>query len=249
MSKQLSSHFRQWLNLKLLWSDFNIVQLTWLLECQGALGMESGTILDAQITVSSEWSENHAAKQGRLNFQQTGSKAGAWVAGTNDVNQWLQVDLGSQHFRVTGVATQGRNVWSQWVTRYKLQYSNDEVSFRCYIEQGQTTDKVKLHSGHMCSKTAIQKKANVFLIFMKYSFLIQPKKLSAWEFNNCYRGRSNNISSGGRGGREKNRVRHVRIWQKRSDCGLASPSCKISWSDIPDGRNFLRPEIGRWLSH
>ncbi|XP_078354170.1 uncharacterized protein LOC144638790 isoform X2 [Oculina patagonica] len=110
-------------------------------ECQDAVGMESGAILDAKITASTEWSENHAAKQGRLNFQQTGSKAGAWVAGTNDVNQWLQVDLGSQHFRVMGVATQGRNVWSQWVTRYKLQYSNDEVSFRCYIEQGQTTDK------------------------------------------------------------------------------------------------------------
>ncbi|XP_078352789.1 uncharacterized protein LOC144637600 [Oculina patagonica] len=110
-------------------------------ECQDAVGMESGAILDAQITASSEWSENHAAKQGRLNFQQTGNTAGAWVAGTNDVNQWLQVDLGSQYFRVTGVATQGRNVWSQWVTKYKLQYSNDKVNFRCYIEQGQTTDK------------------------------------------------------------------------------------------------------------
>ncbi len=112
--------------------------------------MESGAILDAQITASSQHSENHAANQSRLNFQRTGSIQGAWVAATNDVNQWLQVDLGSQYFQVTRVATQGRNSFGaaqQWVTKYKLQYSNDEVTFWFYMAQGQT--KVNLDSGHL----------------------------------------------------------------------------------------------------
>ncbi|KAL9968116.1 hypothetical protein ACROYT_G026448 [Oculina patagonica] len=109
--------------------------------CQDHLGMESGAITDGQIRASSEWDVNHAAIQGRLNFKAGGGKAGGWSARTNDANQWLQVDLGSRYTRVTCVATQGRNIWSQWVTKYKLQYSNDGVNFQYYREQGKTAIK------------------------------------------------------------------------------------------------------------
>ena len=120
------------------------------LECHKALGMESGAISDAKITASSQFDVNHASRQGRLNFQETGAKSGSWAAGTNDGNQWLQVDLGNQHTSVTGVATQGRNYivgspyidHSQWVTKYKLQYSSDDgVNFAYYKEKGQTVAK------------------------------------------------------------------------------------------------------------
>ena len=37
------------------------------LECQDALGMENGGVLDEQITASSELNDNSAAYQGRLN--------------------------------------------------------------------------------------------------------------------------------------------------------------------------------------
>ncbi len=113
------------------------------LECQAALGMESGAISDGQISASSQWDTNHAAIQGRLHFQKTGNKMGAWVARKKDDSQWLEIDLRSQH-RVTRVATQGRNGgFAQWVTKYKLQFSNDGVTFQYYREHGQTTDKVK----------------------------------------------------------------------------------------------------------
>ena len=105
--------------------------------------MENGAIPDAQITASSEFDENHAASQGRLNFQANGTKIGSWSVGTADVNQWLQVDLGSLDTKVSRVATQGRNGFEQWVTKYKLQYSDDGVNFQCYKEQGQTAAKVK----------------------------------------------------------------------------------------------------------
>ena len=105
-------------------------------ECQEALGMESGAISDAQISASSQWDANHATKQGRLHFQAVPGKAGSWCAGANDVNQWLQIDLSNQHTKVTRVATQGRSGYSQWVTKYKLQYSDDGVSFQYYWEHG-----------------------------------------------------------------------------------------------------------------
>ena len=98
--------------------------------------MEDGAISDAQISASSQWDANHAAKQGRLHFQAVSGKAGSWSAKANDRNQWLQIDLGNQHAKVTRVATQGRNAYSQWVTKYKLQYSDDGVNFQYYQENG-----------------------------------------------------------------------------------------------------------------
>ena len=101
--------------------------------------MESRAISDAQISASSEWSPNHAAIQGRLNFQAGDGKGGGWSAKHNDQNQWLQADLGSRR-NITHLATQGRNAHNQWVTSYKVEYSDDGTSFHCYQETG--TDKV-----------------------------------------------------------------------------------------------------------
>ena len=42
------------------------------------MGVESGEILDEQITASSKWSARYAAHQGRLNFQEGNGKAGSW---------------------------------------------------------------------------------------------------------------------------------------------------------------------------
>ena len=109
--------------------------------CVASLGVEDGTITDAQITASSRVDGNHAAVQARLNFQADGSKAGAWSALTNDRNQWLQVDLRS-YTRVTRVATQGRNRYNEWVTKYKLQYSDDEGNFQLYKQYGESVAKV-----------------------------------------------------------------------------------------------------------
>ena len=106
--------------------------------------MENGAILDAQITASSEFDGNHAATQGRLNFLAVPGKAGSWSARTNDVNQWIQVKL-PRYTKITRFATQGRNAFNQWVTQYKLEYSEDGVTFHYYHEPGQSAAKVLLH--------------------------------------------------------------------------------------------------------
>ena len=105
--------------------------------------MESHLIKDSQITASSQWDGNHAAIQGRLNFQANGKKQGGWSSRKNDVNQWIQVDL-SSYTKLTSIATQGRNRVKQWVTRYKLEYSDDGVTFYFYKVPGQESPKVTL---------------------------------------------------------------------------------------------------------
>ena len=112
--------------------------------CTASLGMETRLIKDAQITASSEWDSNHAAIQARLHFKAGGGKQGAWSARSNDANQWIQVALGS-YTKLTGIATQGRNGHSQWVTKYQLQYSDDGVHFHYYKESGQRSPKVKAY--------------------------------------------------------------------------------------------------------
>ena len=71
--------------------------------------MESGTITDGQITASSELSGDHIASFARLNRVKEGNRGGSWSAKTNDVNQWLQIELGSEYTNVTRIATQGRS--------------------------------------------------------------------------------------------------------------------------------------------
>ena len=115
--------------------------------------MANGEISDQQINASSEFDGNHAAKQGRLFFQETPKLSGSWSVAPRELSRlssWLQVDLLNKHTKVTGVATQGRNynnLWSerhyQWVTSYKLDYSDDGVSFLFYKEDGNATDKVR----------------------------------------------------------------------------------------------------------
>ena len=103
--------------------------------------MESHLISDAHIKASSQWDANHAAIQGRLNFPAGGGKAGGWSASANNVNQWIQADL-TNYNKVTGIVTQGRNAYNQWVTKYRLQFSEDGVTFHFYQEPGQNVPKV-----------------------------------------------------------------------------------------------------------
>ena len=114
---------------------FDIEHFDYIPECPDALGVESGAISDGQMSASSQWDKNHAAPQGRLYFKAVPGRSGSWSAKDNDVSQWLQVDLGNPQTNVTALATQGRNDYLQWVTKYKVQYSGDGVSFQYFMEE------------------------------------------------------------------------------------------------------------------
>ena len=107
--------------------------------------MENGVITDSQISASSVHSNKHVPQNARLHFK--GAKAplafvpAGWRAGVRNTNQWLQVDL-QQTTRIIGIATQGRHDWDQWITKYKLQYSDDGQTYSVYRRNGDTSDTV-----------------------------------------------------------------------------------------------------------
>ena len=103
--------------------------------------MESEAIDDAQISASTMHDDNSSPSQARLQLKADGSKQGGWSALRNDLDQWLQVDLGG-YTTVTRVATQGRDAYNEWVTKYRLQYSDDGVMFQIYKEPGASFPKV-----------------------------------------------------------------------------------------------------------
>jgi len=102
--------------------------------------METGSIPDNNITVSSE-NNGNPAKKSRLN---SGS---SWCAGTSDSYPYLQIDLQTLHI-ICAVSTQGNSQAEQWVKTYKLQLSTDGSTWTNYKEGGQ--DKVKSHIHSPC---------------------------------------------------------------------------------------------------
>jgi hypothetical protein len=94
--------------------------------------MENGEILDAQITASSRWANNHGTDKARLNLQRPGYIQ-AWVPATVS-GSWLQVDFELQA-TISEVLTQGRGDYPQWVKRYTLSSSNG-VDFHPYRQNG-----------------------------------------------------------------------------------------------------------------
>ena len=114
------------------------------LECHAPLGMENFKITPAQVSASSQFDGNLVPNYGRLLYKGITDRD-AWAARVNDLNQWIQIDFGIET-TVTYVATQGRHNGRQWVTQYKLQFSDDGNSFQVFKQQGENSDKVRRHT-------------------------------------------------------------------------------------------------------
>ena len=97
--------------------------------------MESGKINNSQITASSVWNEDARVQPwaGRLN-----NPNGFWHAKQARVGEWLQIDL-KQKMVVTKIATQGKHDYGypQYVTSYKISFSQDAVLWNFYKENGE----------------------------------------------------------------------------------------------------------------
>ena len=96
------------------------------------LGMESGSIPDSNITVSSTLNSGTTpAKNGRLNY----TAGSSWCAAAGDSNPYLQIDLQTLHF-ICGVSTQGNSQADEWVETYTLQTSTDGTNWTDYTDSG-----------------------------------------------------------------------------------------------------------------
>lgn len=100
--------------------------------------MQNGKIKPGDIQASSQYDHRHRPDNGRLHFQRTSSRTGAWSARINDKNQWFQVKF-ERAAKIRRVACQGRMDADQWVTKYTLEYSLDGKSWRAYGFNGKTT--------------------------------------------------------------------------------------------------------------
>lgn len=78
--------------------------------------------------LTNQWDANHGPNNARIYRMAGGGRTGAWSAKTNDKGQWIQVNLG-KITTVTKIGIQGRQDYAQWVTSYKVSYSQDGQHF------------------------------------------------------------------------------------------------------------------------
>ena len=83
---------------------------------------------DDQLTSSSNADHRHHSGRSRLHTTASRRTIGAWCPRSNEVGEWIQVDF-SNRWKIHAVATQGRDRVNQWVTSYKLGYSDDGYTF------------------------------------------------------------------------------------------------------------------------
>ena len=93
--------------------------------------MKSGKISHGAITATTSYNQYYGPERARLDTVKTGSFIGAWVPKTQDMGQWIQVDLG-KYTKITRIATQGRQDAAQWVKSYSITYSAGESPFILY---------------------------------------------------------------------------------------------------------------------
>ena len=127
--------------------DRLVVILCWLLfvVCPSKLGVEDGSIFDSQLTASSVYDSNHGPERARLNGVKSGNLTGAWSAAANssDEQQWIRVDFDWALKTVSGIITQGRQDYAQWVTEYMVQYISNGAKWE-YVQDGDGLNAVSV---------------------------------------------------------------------------------------------------------
>ncbi|XP_048577992.1 uncharacterized protein LOC5500372 [Nematostella vectensis] len=113
-----------------------------------ACGMKNKVIPDGVISASTMWDNRHRPQRSRLDTVADSRGTGAWSSRVNDKNQWLQIAFGGIT-KITGIITQGRQDYDQWVTEYKVEYSENESDFTSY-------DGGKILTGNTDRNTKVQ---------------------------------------------------------------------------------------------
>nr|XP_033818820.1 contactin-associated protein-like 4 [Geotrypetes seraphini] len=85
----------------------------------------------SSFSSSSELSSSHSPGFARLNRR---DGAGGWSPLISDKYQWLQIDLG-ERTEITAIATQGRYGSSDWVTSYRLMFSDTGRNWKQYHQE------------------------------------------------------------------------------------------------------------------
>ena len=101
--------------------------------CTSGLGMVSGALDSPRLAATSVFNALHDERGSRLLTTRNGGHP--WAALTNDIHQYLQIDVGFDT-TISAVATQGSNADNEWVKEYLLIYSTDGTAWSTYKEDG-----------------------------------------------------------------------------------------------------------------
>ena len=115
-------------------SGSNGQRCLFFVECFSPLGMEDMKIKDGQVTASSTY-HLHKPFYGRLNLVSfyDDPQRTAWCADEDDKEPYLTVDLREEK-TLSGVALQGASLEDNYVTSFKLCYSQNGRTFQCVTE-------------------------------------------------------------------------------------------------------------------
>nr|XP_042125781.1 contactin-associated protein like 5-3-like isoform X1 [Peromyscus maniculatus bairdii] len=83
------------------------------------------------MAFSSSSDLTRSSSQAQLNWRMG---TGGWSPADSNAQQWLQMDLGSR-VEITAVATQGRHGSSDWVTSYRLMFSDTGHNWQQYKQE------------------------------------------------------------------------------------------------------------------
>lgn len=126
-----------------------------------------------------QYSAGYEPSKGRLN------KPTSYIAKTNDIGQWIQVDLGKVA-KVTRIGTQGRYNVGQWVTKFIVSYSIDGGYFQFQMHKSYNFPRVSckpvsflnLHNFFKKWRTSLTQKITDDFPYMFFlaclSFLVFP---------------------------------------------------------------------------
>ncbi|XP_023192385.1 discoidin, CUB and LCCL domain-containing protein 2 [Xiphophorus maculatus] len=114
--------------------------------CSGTLGLESGGVVDSQLSVSSVWDWNTTAGE-HVVWGKSGArlkKPGLpWAPSLSDRQQWLQVDFRREK-RITAIVTTGsdRSEYQYFVKAYRVLFSKDGKEWHFHRETNSSQDKI-----------------------------------------------------------------------------------------------------------
>lgn len=107
--------------------------------CLKPLGMQDGRIHDSAITASSYYRRRSAPQRARLHMALPDAVVGftgGWCQYPSQYYQWLQVDFGYVA-SIAKIATQGKQEFDFWVTKYFLSYRrNISSTLSLYRQNG-----------------------------------------------------------------------------------------------------------------
>ena len=88
---------------------------------------------DDRIRASSEYNSDHSVKGGQSNKIMENNHSSAWCASASDKNPWIEVSF-PENYLITGVSIQGSGDCNQYVTKFRVLYSNDGINYLNFSE-------------------------------------------------------------------------------------------------------------------